>query len=161
MLTWAEFETAAPEIARRGRALLDRFHFVLIGTLSRAGSPRVNPVEAYVVDGHLLMNMVPQSLKALDLLRETRVHVHAPVTGKSGDPVFQLVGGADVLDDSGLRRELDDLFWQLIEWRPAPDSHYFEIRAERAAYVSYDDDGQTAIRWHAGGREQHSYRRGI
>jgi len=161
MLTWAEFETAAPEISQRGRALLDRFQFVLIGTLTRNGSPRINPVEAYVVDGHLLMNMIPRSLKALDLLRDTRVYVHAPVTGKSGDPEFKLAGGADVLEDGALRRKLDDLFWQLIEWRPAPDSHYFEIRAERAAFVTYDGNGQTAIRWHAGGNEEHSYRPGI
>jgi hypothetical protein len=32
MLTWAELEQAAPEITARGRELLDRFQFVLVGT---------------------------------------------------------------------------------------------------------------------------------
>jgi hypothetical protein len=79
VLTWHELEQAAPEIASRGRELIDRFQFVLVGTLTKNGSPRVNPCEAYVIDGHLLLNMIPPSLKALDLLRDDRIYVHTPV----------------------------------------------------------------------------------
>jgi len=110
----------------------------------------VNPVEAYVVDGHLLVNMIPRSLKALDLLRDPRMYVHAPVTAKSGDPEFKLAGRAIVLEDAALRGKLDDLYWEMIEWRPLPDSHYFELLAERAAYVTYGDRKQIALRWNAG-----------
>jgi hypothetical protein len=162
MLTWAELEQAAPEIAARGRELLDRFQFVLVGTLRRDGAPRVTPVEAYVVDGHLLTNMIPRSLKALDLLRDPRVYVHAPVTAKSGNAEFKLSGRADVLHDEELRAKLDELFWQMIQWRPAPDSHYFEIVADRAAYVTYDGAGQTSIRWRDDEEgEKRAYRPGI
>jgi hypothetical protein len=119
---------------------------VFVGTLARDGSPRVNPVEAYVIDGHLVTNMIPRSLKALDLLRDPRVYVHAPVPSKEGGPEFKLAGRAPTLEDAGLRQELDDLFWEKIQWRPDPDSHYFELLAERAAYVTYDN-GQTSIRW--------------
>src|SRR4051812_48559081 len=65
-LTWTELEQKAPEIAARGRELLEKFQFVLVGTLTKDGSPRVTPVETYVIDGHLLANMMPRSLKALD-----------------------------------------------------------------------------------------------
>ena len=82
MLTWEELEQAAPEIAANGRELLERFQFVLVGTLTKDGSPRITPVEAYVIDGHLLANMIPRSLKARDLLRDPRLYVHAPVTTK-------------------------------------------------------------------------------
>ena len=41
MLTWAELEAAAPDIALRGRELLDRFQFVLVGTLTKDGSPLI------------------------------------------------------------------------------------------------------------------------
>jgi hypothetical protein len=147
VLTWAELEAAAPEIGARGRELLERFQFVLVGTLTKDGSPRVNPVEAYVIDGHLLMNMMPRSLKALDLLRDSRVYVHTPVTSKDGtDGEFKLAGCARALKDSALRRKLDDLFWQMIQWRPTVDSHYFEVLAERAAYHRYGDD-EVALRW--------------
>jgi predicted pyridoxine 5'-phosphate oxidase superfamily flavin-nucleotide-binding protein len=161
LLTWAEFDEAAPEIAGRGRELIERFQFVLVGTLTKDGSPRITPVEAYIVDGHLLVNMIPRSLKALDLLRDPRVYVHAPVTAKEGSPEFKLAGRAEVLEDAGLREKLDDLFWEMVQWRPAADSHYFEIVADRAAWVTYGD-GQTSIRWREGVEgEKRLYRPGI
>ncbi len=147
MLTWAELETAAPQIAARGRELLNRFQFVLVGTLTKDGSPRVNPCEAYVIDGHLLLNMMPRTLKALDLLRDPRIYIHTPVTSKDGtEGEFKLAGRARVLEDDWLRRKLDDLFWEMIHWRPAPDSHYFEVFAERVAYQRYGDD-EVTLRW--------------
>jgi hypothetical protein len=155
VLTWQEFERVAPEIAANGRELLDRFQFVLVGTLTKNGSPRITPVEAYVVDGHLLVNMIPRSLKALDLLRDPRVYVHAPVTTKEGSPEFKLAGRAVVLEDETLRGKLDDLFWEMIKWRPLPDSHYFELLAERAAWVTYGDQAQRSIRWREGEAEKH------
>jgi hypothetical protein len=160
-LTWAELEQAAPEIAARGRELIEKFQFVLVGTLTKDGSPRITPVEAYIIDGHLLANMIPRSLKARDLLRDARVYVHAPVTAKENSPEFKLAGRAEVLEDEELLRKLDDLFWEMIQWRPAPDSHYFEFLAERAAYVTYGD-GQTSIRWQLGtDGEKHLYVPGI
>ena len=150
MLTWQQLEQAAPEIAAHGRELIEGFQFVLVGTLTKNGSPRITPVEAYIVNGHLLSNMIPRSLKARDLLRDPRVYVHAPVTAKEGSPEFKLGGRAEVLTDETLRGKLDDLFWQMIKWRPAPDSHYFEFLAERAAWVSYDGNGQTSLRWRIG-----------
>jgi hypothetical protein len=147
MLTWAELEAAAPEITAHGRELIERFQFVLVGTLTKDGSPRVNPCEAYVIDGHLLLNMMPRSLKALDLLRDPRIYVHTPVTSKAGsEGEFKLAGRAPGLEDDRLRVELDDLFWRMIQWRPAADSHYFEVLAERVAYHRYGD-GEVALRW--------------
>jgi hypothetical protein len=161
VLTWEQLEQAAPEIAANGRELIERFQFVLVGTLTRDGSPRISPVEAYIVDGHLFVNMIPRSLKALDLLRDPRVYVHAPVTAKEGSPEFKLAGRADVLEDATLRGKLDDLFWEMIRWRPAADSHYFELLAERAAWVTYED-GQRSIRWRADVEgEKHLHVRGI
>jgi Pyridoxamine 5'-phosphate oxidase len=149
LLTWAELEAATPDIACRGRELLDRFQFVLVGTLTKDGSPRVNPCEAYVIDGHLLLNMMPGSLKAHDLLRDSRIYIHTPVTSKDGtEGEFKLAGRVQTLADESLRKKLDHLFWQMIEWRPPPDSHYFEILAERVAYHRYGDK-EVALRWAA------------
>jgi hypothetical protein len=146
-LSWSELEEVAPEIAARGRELLERFQFVLVGTLTKDGSPRVNPCEAYVIDGHLLLNMMPRSLKALDLLRDSRVYIHTPVTSKEGtDGEFKLAGIASVLSNAALRQKLDDLFWEMIQWRPAADSHYFEVLAERVAYHRYGDH-EVTLRW--------------
>ena len=147
MLTWSELERAAPEITAPGRELLERFQFVFVGTLTKDGSPRVNPCEAYVIDGHLLLNMMPRSLKALDLLRDPRIYVHTPVISKDGvEGEFKLGGTATVLEDEELRRKLDDLFWKTIGWRPAPESHYFEVLGNRVAYHRYGDE-EVALRW--------------
>ncbi|MBA3843685.1 MAG: hypothetical protein H0X39_13920 [Actinobacteria bacterium] len=48
----------------------------------------------------------------------------------------------------GFGKTLDDLFWEMIQWRPAPDSHYFEVRAERAAFHRYGVE-EIALRWSA------------
>jgi hypothetical protein len=147
VLTWSEFERAAPDVAAPGRELLERFQFVLVGTLTKDGAPRVNPCEAYVIDGHLLLNMMPRSRKALDLLRDPRIYIHTPVTSKDGqEGEFKLAGIARVVDDGALRGKLDDLFWEMIQWRPSPDSHYFDVLAERAAYHRYGER-EVALRW--------------
>ena len=149
-MIWADFEAAAPALARLGRERIELFGCVMIGTLRRDGGPRVNPVEAYIVEGHLLMNMMPRSLKALDLLRDSRVFVHSLVTSKKGDEgELKLVGRALPLEDSRLRTALDDLFAEMIDWRPPPDSHYFDIDIERAAWVRYENGEQRILRWGA------------
>ena len=149
MLTWAELEEATPEIAAHGRKLLERDQFAFFGTLAKDGSPRVNPAETHIIDGHLLTNMMPRSLKALDLLRDPRLYLHTAVATKGGtEGEFKLAGRAIAVDDGALRQRLDDLFWQMINWRPDPDSHYFEVRATRAAYHRYGDE-EVALRWRA------------
>ena len=146
-LSWTEFEAAAPQIAGPGRELIERHDFVLIGTLTKDGSPRVNAVEAYIVDGHLLLNMMPRSLKALDLLRDPRIAVHTAVVSKAAtEGELTLRGRVVVLEDAALRAKLDDVFWRTIRWRPDPASHYFEVLAERAAFHRYGDD-EMHLRW--------------
>jgi hypothetical protein len=124
----------------------------MIGTVRRDGGPRVNPVEAYIVDGHLLANMMPRSLKALDLLRDPRVFVHTLITSKDGEEgEFKVRGSALPLEDSTLRTALDDVFDAKIQWRPPPDSHYFEFVIDSAAWVRYEDGEQHVQRWQAEG----------
>ena len=40
-LRWAEFAAAAPELAAHGHTLIERFGFVLIGTIRADGTPRI------------------------------------------------------------------------------------------------------------------------
>ena len=159
---WDEFATGCPEIAGLGEERLRRNELCLVGTLRQDGSPRISPCEPDFAAGQLLLGMMWQSKKALDLLRDPRVYVHAPVTAKEGSPEFKLAGRADVLTDEGLRTKLDDLWWEMIEWRPAADSHYFEFLAQRAAWVTYDGKGQTRVVWKLGRPgEKRLYKAGI
>ena len=67
MFQWANFEAAAPLLAAHGRKLIARFRFVLVGTIRSDGTPRISPVEAHIVGGHLMLVMIPGTLQARDL----------------------------------------------------------------------------------------------
>jgi Pyridoxamine 5'-phosphate oxidase len=147
-VNWSQFERAAPELAARGRERIERFDFVLIGTLRSDGGPRVNPVEAYVVNGELTMNMMYRSRKALDLLGDPRVLVHSVVTRREGDEgEFKLRGRALPIEDAELREAVADNFEQKIEWRPPDESHFFAVDINSAVFVIYEEGHQHMTLW--------------
>ena len=147
MLRWVDFEQASPELAELGRTRFERFGFLFVATVRSDGGPRVNPVEAYVVDGHLVLNMMWSSLKAKDLLRDPRAYLHTPVTDRLGSPgEFKLTGRALPIEDPALRQAAADVIEAKIDWRPPERSHFFTIDVERAAFISYDDDGTKHVK---------------
>src|SRR5436309_3166786 len=95
LFRWQDFEEAAPELAALGRERIERPGFVLVGTIRRDGTPRISPVGAGIMEGHLGLNMLRDSLKARDLLRDPRILVHSAVL-HAGDPndEFKLRGRA-------------------------------------------------------------------
>ena len=86
MFQWANFEAVAPTLAAQGRELIEHFRFVLVGTIRRDGTPRISPVEARLVRGHLMLVMIPGTLKARDLLGDPRILVNSPITHPD-DPI--------------------------------------------------------------------------
>jgi hypothetical protein len=48
-----------------------------LATLRRDGSPRISGIEVEFVDGEVVMGMMPGSVKAADLRRDSRMIVHA------------------------------------------------------------------------------------
>ena len=48
-----------------------------LATIRRDGSPRISGIELEFVDGHVVMGMMPGSVKATDLRRDPRMVVHA------------------------------------------------------------------------------------
>ena len=53
-MTWAALKKGAPELAREGWARFDRTHVALLGTLRRDGSPRISPIEPFLISGELV-----------------------------------------------------------------------------------------------------------
>ena len=80
MLDWRDVETGAPEIARLGAARLSAARIAMLGTLRRDGSPRISPVEPYLVNGRLLVGAMTWSAKAADIRRDPRYVLHSTVT---------------------------------------------------------------------------------
>lgn len=146
-MIWAEFEAAAPEIARPARERFDRSRVALLGTLRRDGSPRISPVEPFFVQGHLLVGAMTWSLKARDLLSDPRCVLHSAVTAPdAGEPELKLYGRAPEILDQALRRSSSETWWAA---RPTEDARVFSLDIEQAALIEWDlEHGEMSLtRW--------------
>jgi hypothetical protein len=146
LLSWRDLELAAPEITRLGRARLTSARMALLGTLRRDGSPRISPVEPYIVQGQLLAGAMAWSAKASDLQRDPRYVLHSVVTGPdSGEGELKLYGAAAETTQD-LRGAAAHAWW--LAWPPGK-AVVFTLRIEQAVFVDWDiDQGlMTVHRW--------------
>jgi Pyridoxamine 5'-phosphate oxidase len=146
-MKWDEFAHAAPELAALAREAFDEQHISILGTLRANGWPRVSPCEIYFVDGELLLGMMPNSAKALDLRRDPRITV---VNGQSereprlGD--IKIYGLAREITDQQLRDHLADAQEAAIDWRPTDPFHVFAVDILTCSYISFGDK-RKVLRW--------------
>jgi hypothetical protein len=137
-MIWAEFEEAAPEIARLGRERFVRAGVALLGTLRRDGSPRISPVEPHFVSGHLLFAAMSWSVKARDLERDPRCVLHSAVSDPDGsEDEFKLFGRAGRVEDQELREGDREAWWVS---RPPGSARVFDLSIERGVVVSWETE---------------------
>jgi Pyridoxamine 5'-phosphate oxidase len=148
MFQWANFEAAAPMLAAQGRELIERFRFVLVGTIRSDGTPRISPVEAHIVRGHLMLVMIPGTLKARDLLRDPRILVNSPITHPD-DPntEFKLRGQVVEIRDQALREATADAIEAASGWRPPAGWHFFSLDIEDVAFLAWQSGVLDMTRW--------------
>ncbi len=148
MPSWQEFSAQAPELAALGEERMERSGLILLGTVRHDGTPRISPVEPLLVDGELLLGMMWQSKKALDLLRDPRCLVHNTVNDKDGkDGEFKLRGRAIDVRDSATRTRYGDALFAKINWRPVEPFHLFSVQVESAAFVVFGEGQMRMTRW--------------
>jgi len=149
---WDEFATAAPELALLGEERLRGRELCLVGTLRKNGWPRISPVEPEFVEGELMLGMMWQSPKALDLLRDPRLVVHSVVSdrmGSEGD--FKLYGRAVAVEESERRARYRASVKARIDWEPdEPNYHVFAVDVESAGFVTFVEP-RFGLAWSAGG----------
>ena len=140
-MRWVDFEMAAPGLARVAHDRLLAPGVVLVGTVRRDGSPRISPVEPFVLDGELWLSMLWQSHKAADLLRDPRVLVHSIVTGRDGRAgELKLRGQCQLERRPEVLERYGDAVSAALGWRPdAGRVHLFSVDIESVAYLRYDD----------------------
>ena len=140
-MRWDEFTSACPELAGLGEERLRAKELCLVGTLRRNGWPRISPVEPEFVGGELMLGMMWQSPKALDLLRDPRLVVHSVVSnrdGKEGD--FKLYGRAVDVQDVQRRAAYRATIKARIDWEPPePHFHLFAVDVDSAGFVTFAD----------------------
>src|SRR5712691_3793389 len=95
VMDWSELAGAQPRLAGLGRErLLDR-GVVLVATIRADGTPRLSPVEPFILDGALWLSMLWGSTKAADLQRDPRILVHSVITSRNGgEGEFKIRGRA-------------------------------------------------------------------
>ena len=103
-MNWNEFAQAAPDLAKAGEERFERWGLILLGSVRKDGTPRISPVEPLIVGGELMLGMMWQSKKALDLLREPRCLIHSIITDRKGNEgEFKLRGRARDIGDPDVR----------------------------------------------------------
>lgn len=146
--SWDDFAAAAPELAARCWPRLDDPGVVLVGTLTRDGSPRITPVEPMVMEGDIWLGMMPGSAKALDLQRDPRCLVHSIVTDRHGtEGDVKVRGRAVPVTDSDDRERFADAVEAKIDWRPTGDYPLFRIDIESVAHAVVEGVGMAIRFW--------------
>lgn len=145
--TWRDLELGAPELARLGAAQLTAARVAMLGTVRRDGSPRISPVEPYLVEGQLLVGAMTWSAKVDDLHRDPRYVLHSAIIDpNAGDGELKLYGSAvDIGDD--LRRAATKAWWGA--W-PPEKAVVFCLHVGQAVFVEWDTRAglMTVHRWH-------------
>lgn len=139
-MSWARFESGAPEAATFASRQLDRTHCVLVGSIRRDGTPRISCVEGCILEGELLLGMMRDSLKARDLLRDPRIVIRnadCDVTGGEGE--WTLRGRVVVVTDEDTRTRFVASVASRTTWKDRP-FHLFSVEIEEAALVVYDGE---------------------
>lgn len=128
-MRWEEFERACPEIATIAKQRFETDQLVMVGTLRKDGSPRINPVEPHIVDGQLLFAAMPRTTKARDLSRDPRCFVHSVVSDPDGsEGELKLSGRADEVHDPDRRERPSGAWWS---GRPSEEARVFSLVVER------------------------------
>jgi hypothetical protein len=79
MATWAELETASPDLAAAGVELLYRSGDGegMLATVRGDDPPRIHPINVGIVDGRLSAYIIERSAKRHDLASDGRYALHA------------------------------------------------------------------------------------
>lgn len=140
-MNWTQFAALQPKLASLGQQkLLDR-GVVLVGTIRTDGTPRISPVEPFLLDGDLWLSMMWGSTKAADVHRDPRILVHSIVSGRDGgDGEFKIRGRARPEDDHGIQSRYAAAVRDALGWDPVPGRfHLFAVDIDQVSYLQYDD----------------------
>jgi hypothetical protein len=143
MLTWTEFEKAAPEMASFGRERMG-LRVMYIGTVRKDGYPRVHPFTPFVVSGRLFVSTEPTSRKGHDLKRDGRYAMHSQVNDvHGGGDEFALTGRARLVEAQATR----SLAVSGCPYKPAERYILFEFQIEECFVNRYVGGKPNYARW--------------
>src|SRR3954453_3361288 len=139
---WSELEHRQPRLAAVARGRLVDPGVLLVVSIRRDGTPRLSPVEPFVMEGRLLLSMLWQSQKARDRISDPRLLAHSIVTARDGaEGELKLRGRAIVEPDVEVQARYAAVVAEELGWSPEVGRfHLFEVDVEHVAYLRYDSD---------------------
>jgi hypothetical protein len=161
MASWSDVLTAAPALAAAVEERFDAHGLGLLATLRRHGSPRISGIEPLFALGDLWLGMMPDSLKAVDLLRDPRFALHSATTDKQVTDGDAKVSGRGIpIDDEATFAAVRDAFAAHTGYPPPPGP--FELfRADilELSMVQPAGDHLNIDSWREGGQVKRVERR--
>jgi hypothetical protein len=154
-MRWSSIEQRQPRLAAVGRERLVAPGVVLVVTIRRDGTPRLSPVEPFLLDGELWLSMMPGSTKARDLDRDPRVLVHSVITSRDGtEGEFKVRGRVRDESSPEVQSRYAAAVSAALGWSPVPGRfRLFAVDVADITVVRYDDatGDQFVTRWPEGG----------
>jgi hypothetical protein len=139
-MRWDDLLEQQPRLAAIATQRLVAPGVLLVVTIRADGTPRLSPVEPFVLDGDLWLSMMLGSRKAADLERDPRVLVHSIVTSRDGEEgEVKLRGTARQHRHETVQRRYAVAVSEVLPWSPEVGRfHLFSIAIEQVALVRYD-----------------------
>ncbi|MEV5282829.1 pyridoxamine 5'-phosphate oxidase family protein [Streptomyces sp. NPDC051994] len=143
---WSDFRGAEPEFADAVEARFKQYKHHVLATLRKDGSPRVTGLEVEFRDGELWLGMMPNSMKALDLLRDPRFAVQANPgpDAEMADGDVRVSGRAvEVIDPAVLARFASQV-------HPPEPFHLFRAELTEVVRTGVENDELVVRAWRPG-----------
>lgn len=146
-MSWRALDDDAPELAREGWARFERTHVALLGTIREDGTPRISPVEPFLIGDELAFGVM-RSPKRDDLERDPRIVLHSSVSDINGSEGEFKVYGRAVRTDEPTIRNHPDAWWSS---RPREQAALFTVDISEAVLVAWslEFDRMETTRWTA------------
>jgi Pyridoxamine 5'-phosphate oxidase len=153
-MRWQDVCDRQPRLGELARQRLIGPGVLLVVTLRRDGTPRLSPVEPWLMDGDLWLSMLWGSRKAADLGRDQRVLVHSIVTARDGaEGEVKVRGTAVPVDDLATQQTYADQVGAALGWSPVPGRfHLFRVEIDEVTLIRYDEPtgDQHVVLWPRG-----------
>jgi hypothetical protein len=146
-MKWADFAASAPGLAELGLTGFREQNLCLLGTIRADGWPRISPCEVYLVEGELMLGMMPRSTKVRDLARDPRLTVMTPQCDREANRSdFKLYGRVVEVTDPDARERYGETIFAAISWRPDEPYPLYAVDIETAGCASFGERRQL-LRW--------------
>ncbi|MFG3290998.1 pyridoxamine 5'-phosphate oxidase family protein [Streptomyces sp. NPDC048179] len=146
---WAAFAAAAPGLAKTVEERFAAHRHHVLATLRKDGSPRTSGLEVRIVHGELWLGMMPDSLKARDLLRDARFALQANPgdgTGMGGSGDVRIAGRAHEVTDPAVH----GAYREEVE-APEGPFHLFRTELTEVVRTYVEDDTYLVVEaWRPG-----------